>query len=107
MRIAIPRRVKLRGRWWHVRLTSRRRKRGEMRGLRGLCDLDTRTLWLDAKCARAERELTYVHEALHAIFPNGIVSEKIEERIIAALESPLASAIAEGAFLVAPDDEVP
>lgn len=107
MKIAIPRRVKLRGRWWSVKTTSRRRKREEMRGLAGMCDLETRTIWLDAKGTRLERELTYVHEVLHAIWPRGEVTNEAEEKLILALERPLAEAIAEGAFMISPPDEVP
>lgn len=107
MRIAIPRRVKLRGRWWSVRLTSRKRKRAEMRGLRGLCDLEARVIWIDANADRLEREVTYVHEVLHALFPPGVVAGDVEERIVSELEGPLAAAIAEGAFMISPPDEVP
>lgn len=106
MRIAIPRRVKLRGRWWSVRLTSKP-KRAEMHGLRGLCDLDERAIWIDRSCGRPERELTYVHEVLHAIWPRGVVTHEAEEELISALERPLAEAIARGAFMISPPDEVP
>lgn len=78
-----------------------------MRGYRGLCDLDARIIWLDAKDERREREVTYVHEVLHAIWPRDVVNGEVEERLISGLEVALAAAIAQGAFMISPPDEVP
>src|SRR5512139_1853732 len=107
MRLAVPRRVKVGGRWWTVRLTSRRRKRGEMRGLAGLCDREAHAIWIDAKLSQDETSRTLVHELLHACLPDshGETAEA-EERLIAKLEAPLTDLILRGVFVAVPD-EVP
>lgn len=107
MRLAIPKKIKVAGRWWSVRRTSRRRKRGEMRGLAGLCDRETRTIWIDAKLTDAETSSTFVHELLHACLPDSHGAEAAaEERLVTSLEEPLTDLILRGVFVSVPD-EVP
>jgi hypothetical protein len=77
-----------------------------MRGLAGLCDANASTIWIDSKVEGRGRELTYVHEVLHALWPEGTVSAEVEERLILKLEGPMLSAIKRGAFVLAPE-EVP
>jgi hypothetical protein len=98
MRLAIPRRPRLRGRRWKVH----RRKIGG--GLVGLCELETRRITIHPRQTRRTRELIYVHELLHAIFPAGVVSGEDEEAIILRLEEPLRRAVLDGALMPVPEE---
>jgi Zn-dependent peptidase ImmA (M78 family) len=77
-----------------------------MRGVLGLCDDETRTITLDAREPRVQRELTLVHEVLHALFPSGIVDGETEERIVRGMEAPTRALLMSGALVAVPD-EVP
>jgi hypothetical protein len=91
-RVAIPERATLRGRRWRVYIE----KTEDMRGLRGLADLDEKTIHIDPRVDRQEREVTYVHELLHAIWPPGVVDEETEEKLVRGLEYHLHRAVAQG-----------
>lgn len=83
----IPERLALAGRTWAVRWTRNLRHRRQE--LRGLAVPRTLTIRLDPAEHPTIREQTLIHEVLHVIWPEGVVSRKKEEALIEALEGPL------------------
>jgi hypothetical protein len=100
-RLAIPRRVRLRGRSWRVR-TSRTLWRDE-RAV-GLCRKEEREILISASLTRREREVTLCHEILHALWPEGVCSAEDEERIIARLEEPFRALLLSGQVRAVPEE---
>jgi hypothetical protein len=76
-----------------------------MRGLAGLCDRERRTIWIDSRLGRAEREETVVHEVLHACLPESVgVMADAEEALVARLERPLTDILRAGVLVAAPEE---
>jgi hypothetical protein len=108
-RLAIPRRIRLRGKVYRVRYT---RKLGDKMGggaWRGLCEPDTATIWIDPRQPREERERTFLHEVLHGLLPETYdpTDTTAEERIVTALEGPLHDLLLTRALAVVPAEEMP
>jgi hypothetical protein len=96
-RLAIPSSFTLRGKRWRVRFT----KRGPLdRTQRGLCDTETRTIWVLRSQPRADQERTFVHELLHASAGAGDLGLEFaaEEHTIGRIEAALHAAILAGAI---------
>lgn len=72
----IPKTVMVRGVPYEVRWKWNLRHRGEK--LDGLCDRDEPVIFLDRLLAGDERELTFVHELLHAVIAE-MRKEKADE----------------------------
>jgi hypothetical protein len=85
--VRIPSKLALAGRTWRVRWKRRLRLRGQ--ALRGLATFQDCTISLDPDEHPAVREQTLLHEALHVLWPPGIVGGKLEEQLIEGLEGPL------------------
>lgn len=78
-----------------------------MRGFRGLTDPATRTIWIDRRVARRDRELTFCHELVHAMLDavGGLHNDQ-EERVAYGIEGPLRGLVLAGVLTTTPDEEV-
>lgn len=82
----IPNKMKIQGRTWRIRLRKGlERRTGDI----GHCIRYSRTIDIDADLSQAEQEETLLHEILHAIFPDDIVGDRTEEKIVEALDGHL------------------
>jgi hypothetical protein len=98
-RVAIPKRLKVRGRWWRIC----RRKRN-VPGLLGEAREDTRVIWIAPHLTGRELDETLIHEVIHACLPCGLVPIETEEKIADALERPLADLLLSGALVSVPEE---
>lgn len=101
-RLVVPRRVVLGGKTWRVVRTRTLRRR---EGAVGLCEPDLRVIQVDARQTRLDRELTLVHELLHACLGDAPLDEA-EERIVSRLEAPLHALLVSGQLVAVPTEEV-
>lgn len=95
----LPRRLRVGRATYRVR--SRR-----LRGLYGETDFDAATISIARDASPAARASTLAHEALHALFhASGLCADseiaRLEERIVAGLETPFAAFIADNPSFVA------
>jgi hypothetical protein len=106
-RLAIPRRLRLRGKTWTVRLARRvpAGDDGSPGPNRGLCDRTTCTIWIDRALPDPKRGETFIHEVLHALIGND-VEDEAQESAALALEGPLHELLLSGALVAVPE-EVP
>lgn len=95
-RNGIPTTVVIGGKVWRVRLTHGLRKRERAYGL---CTPELRLIEIDADQSVKMQLVTYIHEATHAAFPKGVVSDRTEERIIEALDGKLYDAFIKSGLL--------
>ncbi len=102
-RLAIPRRIVVRGKAWSVRLTGPR-KRAEMRGLRGLCDPERRTIWIDSKVSAMDQGVTLIHEIIHAALDGRGIPIQWEEAAAYGLEEALHSLVLSGSLVAVPEE---
>lgn len=86
----IPKSIKIKRSIWKIKTKNHNLDTNKYAGL---CIRTSKTILLSPLLRRNELEATLVHEILHAIFPLGIVSTKIEEEIIRGLEKPLHQAL--------------
>lgn len=84
----IPKKLTIRKSKWEVTLT-RGHKKLDTRRYRGMCYLNTRQIFIDSGLTRNEREETFVHELLHACWPEGVCGNRLEEAIIESLSRTL------------------
>ena len=56
---------------------------------RGICYLDKKQIFIDPELPRNEQEETVIHEVLHAVWPSGVCSDKMEEKIVEKLSRSL------------------
>jgi hypothetical protein len=106
-RLAIPRSVTVRGK--RVRISQVKRpgkSNGETQRLEGYYVPDDKRMEIRRRSSRLERERTFVHEVLHACFPQRVVSDEDEERIVSKMEVPMHQLLVSGQ-LVAYPEEVP
>lgn len=95
----LPRTLMLAGKRWRVRIV-RDLVNDDGEDVEGLCFKERRVIMIDADQTPVERASTLVHEVIHALFPEGVVGYRTEERIVAALEAPILAALPELARLV-------
>ena len=55
----------------------------------GLSSPDSRLIELEANQAPSRLEQTFIHEALHACWPRGIVGDETEEALVGLMTEPL------------------
>lgn len=89
LRLRIPRSIRLRGAIYRVR-TSRSLNRLETMAT---FDEKSRTITLAHGLSLRQREEAFLHEVLHAVFPNGVVPSKVEESVVEGLDEPLLEAL--------------
>jgi hypothetical protein len=82
----IPTELKIGGKIWKVIIDH---KKLDISKYMGLCKFDTREILLNSKLPRNKLEEVFLHEYLHATFPEFIVGEVREERIVLHLASKL------------------
>ena len=82
----IPKFIKIGKHKWKVILDSNKL---DTEKYNGLCDPNSREILIDPGLSRNELEETFLHEFLHALFPLGVVTLKIEEKIVGALAKSL------------------
>lgn len=61
----------------------------------GLCDFDAKTIWLSRRLSMKAKQETLLHELLHAVWPEGIVSHRVEEKIVHGIDEKLLKVILE------------
>lgn len=82
----IPRKLTIRGATWKVRLVSGFAKRT---GQWGLCNYSKQVITLDRGMSDHAMGVTFIHEVLHAIWPDGVVENEVEEKLINILDRRL------------------
>jgi len=55
----------------------------------GLCDLRAKKILIDSDLRGNELNIILVHEILHSVWPDGIVSPKTEEKIVEKMAKTL------------------
>jgi hypothetical protein len=92
--VAVPKRIKIRGRWWRVQRSTRLGK-----GVWGDANPETRLIRLASHLKGRDLGLTLIHEVLHACLPDSSGDVlKIEEALVRRLEQPLAAVLKSGAL---------
>lgn len=84
--LRIPKKLRIDGKIWRIQKSSTLLKR---ESLLGMCIPVDRYISISTEQSRSEREETLLHEILHGIFPEGIVKDATEERIVEALANSL------------------
>lgn len=82
----IPTKLKINGKVWKI-INDYREIDTEK--YLGLCYHDTREIFLNSKLSRNKLEEVFIHEYLHALFPEGVISGPKEEIIVEALAKGL------------------
>lgn len=82
----IPGKVKIGKRSWTVKLVKGLNKK---KHILGLCDSETYTILIDADQTPRSRQITFLHELLHAVFPNSKLCNATEEMIVEHLDEKL------------------
>lgn len=100
-RLAIPKSLTIKGKRWRVKVTRGLWKRERAIGL---CEYEDREILLASTLDTYQRELTLIHEVLHALWPAGIVSSEDEERVIRGLERPLRDVLVSGQLAAVPEE---
>lgn len=85
-RVVIPKKMRIGGRIWRIKRSKTLQKR---QGLLGVCVPDERYISIDCTQTVEQQHITFLHELLHAIFPQNIVGDKTEENIVSKLEEKL------------------
>jgi hypothetical protein len=67
--------------------------------LLGQCDTMTHTIRIHEEQSPQSKLATLLHELLHMSFPNNIVKDSTEEKIVSGLELPLLDALASTGML--------
>jgi hypothetical protein len=62
-------------------------------GAVGLCDSDIRLIRIDAGISQKDKEITLLHEVLHAIFPYNLIGNEKEEKILTWIDTRLHAVI--------------
>lgn len=78
----IPDELKIRRSTWRIVIDD---KIENTHNAVGLCIYSTKRIVLSPDQSRNELEDTFLHEILHACFPNGIVADRTEEKIVRRL----------------------
>jgi hypothetical protein len=86
LKIRIPKKLRTPGGTYKIKKSSTLEKR---QGLLGMCVEVNKYISIDCNQSKIEMEKTFVHEALHSVFPNNMCSDKLEEEIVRALEEGL------------------
>jgi hypothetical protein len=86
LKLRIPKKLRTPDGIYKVKKSSTLEKR---EGLVGICVAANKYISIDCNQSKEEMEKTLVHEALHAIFPKNTCGEKLEEKIVLALEDGL------------------
>jgi hypothetical protein len=84
--IRIPKKLRINGKIWRVKKSSTLLKR---EGNLGMCVPSDRYISISTKQTQAEREETLLHEILHSIFPDNLVGDATEEKIVESLSVSL------------------
>jgi hypothetical protein len=96
-RVVVPRRIKIRGRWWRVQRSTRLGK-----GVWGDANPETRVIRLSSHLKGRDLGLTLIHEVLHACLPDSAGDVlRIEEALVRRLERPLKAVMESGALIKA------
>lgn len=79
--MARPKRLRIRGRWWTIRVE----RPPDKANIEGLCDYESRTIYLRPG---TELPATLLHEVLHACFPDNDEDSIVEaeEALVNALQ---------------------
>lgn len=93
----IPRKLKIRRSKWTVKFDD---KIEQTEKAVGLCIRSTKQIFISPNQDRNEIEETFIHELLHACWPEDVCSDRLEEKIIAPMAGILYSALKEGRLLV-------
>ena len=92
----IPSKIHLRGEVWRIYRERPSRARLLKKGLYGIAHFDTRRIILAHGQSEEELWVTLVHEILHACYHasgDQHLGADLEERIVEAMDTPLAEAI--------------
>lgn len=89
--LSIPRTLSIRGRRWRVVTKARIAVDGA--DCWAATDAERRVIELAAGMDPDRAEAKFLHEALHAIWPPGVVSDEQEETLVGLLEEPLQDVI--------------
>ena len=82
----IPRTLKIGKRKVRVHKVRALKKRT---GAYGIYDSDPPRIRIDSDQSQYLQRVTFIHEILHAIFPRGVVSLSVEEKIVESMDTPL------------------
>lgn len=86
----IPKRLRIGSKVWKIVSDS---TKFDSARLDGICVFRTRTIYLNNMIDRDEYEITYLHELLHALWPNNIITSKMEEKLVDKLSRDLHAVI--------------
>jgi hypothetical protein len=84
--LRIPKKLRIDGKIWRVRKSSTLLKR---EGNLGMCVPSDRYISISTEQTRLESEETFLHEILHSVFPNNLVGDATEEKIVESLSVAL------------------
>lgn len=84
----IPKSLKIKHHKWKIIFTDKKSKLNTKK-YNGMCVHADKEILIDPKLSRNDKEETFWHELLHAIFPDDVCSNKKEERIVFALGEQL------------------
>jgi len=96
--VRIPKKLLIRKAKWEVILT-RGHKKLDTRRYRGMSYLNTHQIFIDSGLPRNEREETFIHELLHACWPEDACGDRLEEAIIESLSRTLYDALRKNRLL--------
>ena len=86
----IPKKLKIGGEVWRLRVAKMLYKSPHVLGY---CDPDRKVIALKKDLDGAELLATFLHELIHAAWPEGVVSETTEEKILEAIDLKIAEAL--------------
>lgn len=93
----IPHKLKIRRSKWTVKFDD---KIEQTEKAVGLCIRSTKQIFISPNQDRNEIEETFIHELLHACWPEDICSDRLEEKIVAPMAEVLYNALKESKLLV-------
>lgn len=86
----IPRTLKIGGETWKIRLVTGFAKRT---GKFGYCNPNIHTITIERDMTDHMVGVTFIHELLHAVWPEGLVEAEVEEKLVEILDSRLFAAL--------------